>query len=187
MPWKDAFSTFRIDYSHTDEPHNHLNHDTLRKRDQATPTGGLASLTNLIPTSTPTATSVTLDLSYEEKDSTWSITDLSSGDDDDNDDDDDDDDDTDPTSTFISLGCNLCQVAGKAVLTQGEFNINNVSEAVDSVIDSSDIDISDVITSGTVQLALNDFSVHADLQLSLSQNGDTDYSLYQAPVLAIQV
>ena len=96
--WKHAFSNFRIEYGHCDEPYELLRHGVSAYRRQATPTA-------LIPTSSPTATTANLDLTSKAVNTTFALT------------------NKDPNARGISLGCKNCTTTGHLSLTQGAFNL----------------------------------------------------------------
>lgn len=75
-------------------------------------------------------------------------------------------------SAPLTIGCKLCQTTGSAILTEGTFNLN---------LSNGDIQ------NGTVQLQMDDFSAHVELQITPELQGSMEYSLFSVPVFGFEV
>lgn len=170
-PWNELPGETTIEYGHTSEQHELRRHAVFGKREQASPTASVSSIaTSLIPTGTPTATSASnvLNLAYESKpDSNFAFP-LGLG-----------------PSAPIEIGCKLCKTTGSLKVTRGEFTIKSMSD-----IDFSGSNITsplDYVTSGSMDLEMNNFTAYIELQVTPSLSGGLNYTLYPVPIFGFSV
>ncbi len=154
--WHEAFQTLRIEYGHTDGMYR-----ALHRRDAPSATTLSWQATSIIPTSTPTSTSATLDLTHQEANTTFSFP-LGLG-----------------PSAPLSIGCKLCDTTGSATLSQGAFNLSVPGGDVTSPLD--------YIQSGTIQLQVDGFSAHIELEITPELQGSMTYSLFSVPIFGFEV
>jgi hypothetical protein len=169
--WNEIPGEITIDYGHTEEHHELRRHENLNRRQSASPTTTTLSIsTELIPTASPTDTSSTkvLNLAYESKpDSTFSFP-LGLG-----------------PSAPLEIGCKLCKTTGTLKIIRGNFTLTPVSDI--NLIGSNITSPRDYIRNGFMQLEMNDFTAHIDLQITPALKGNIDYTLYPVPVFAFSV
>jgi hypothetical protein len=164
-PWKYAFDRVKVEYGHCTESHQlRPHHEGLRRRQNPTsatsvPAGTAASL--IIPTASPTATSVTFDLSHSESDSTFPLEDEDS----------------------ITIGCKLCKTTGSLELSQGDFEVIGLKD----ISITHPPSVLDLITSGSISLEMNGFTAYVELQVSPYLSGDVTHTLFSVPVLGFSV
>ena len=183
-PWKQAFRTFDIDFGYTGEPHSFRRHSNILRRQSAASTTtavitaqtistALYTATSVptvystvsvptitIPTSSATATSLSINLATQILNSTFHL----------------------PVEQIqkvpITIGCKNCTTTGQLVLTQGTFKID---------IKPSDKTPFHFITGGNVQLQANGVSAHIEL-ISIP-SGTAKYSddLFSIPIVGFVV
>jgi len=153
--WHEAFQRLKIEFGHTNGMYQTRNHNALYRRDTPSAT------TSIIPTSTPTSTSATLNLTHQEADTTFSF----------------------PPglgpSAPLSIGCKLCDTTGSATLSQGEFDL--------SLPDGDGASPLNFIQKGTIQLQVDGFSAHIELQITPELHGSMNYSLFSVPIFGFVV
>ena len=159
--WHEAFQSLNIEYGHTDGMYRTRTHRALHKGDIPSATTLDSQATSIIPTSTPTSTSAILNLNHQEANTTFSFP-LGLG-----------------PSAPLAIGCKLCQTTGSATLSQGAFNLSLSGGNVTSPLD--------YIRNGTVQLQVDGFSAHIELQITPELQGSMSYSLFSVPVFGFEV
>jgi len=166
--WSEVFTQFTIEYGQTEERHVLRRHESLfRRQSVATSTNNLANYTTIIPSATPTATANILDLSHEEKDSTFSFP-VEQG-----------------PKVPIEIGCKLCQTTGTLNFTQGKFSIADLSNV--TFMDDNVTSPMDWIQSGTVELEMNNFTAHLELQVTPTLKDELLYTLFSVPIFGFAV
>ncbi|KAF2115304.1 hypothetical protein BDV96DRAFT_646316 [Lophiotrema nucula] len=179
--WKEAFSSYKIDFGHTEDSHLFRRHeDFYRARKRQAPTATSANLATItpapvdIPGDTPdTKTAASFDLSFQTINSTF-----------------------DPKAFLapiqdvvaipdlpVELGCNNCTTTGKLALTQGSFNIEiGDIDVLPSFIDGDEANILSFIKGGFVELAATDLGAHIDLFARPKVSGSFEVSLLSLPI-----
>ncbi|KAF2475132.1 uncharacterized protein BDR25DRAFT_310580 [Lindgomyces ingoldianus] len=166
--WQKSFKSMKIEFGHSPDPHMIQRHDRLLRR-QTKPSQVQSLAASIIPSATPTAESVTFDLAFEAKDTTFQWPEgVSIG-----------------PSLPITVGCDKCTTTGKLILTQGEFDIANLSELTEQAINANEE--MDFIKSGFFQLELNGFEASIGLKASPSASLEFAYDLFQLPVLGFKI
>jgi hypothetical protein len=170
-PWNEIPGEITINYGHTEEHHELRRHASLGRRQATSPTTVVQSVSrSLIPTESPTETSTSkvLNLAYESKpDSTFSF----------------------PPglgpSAPVEIGCKLCKITGNLKVTQGEFKLINRTDI--NIVGTNITSPLDYVKSGSMQLEMNDFSAHIDLDITPSFSGGLNYTLYPVPIFGFSV
>ncbi|KIW76187.1 hypothetical protein Z517_10933 [Fonsecaea pedrosoi CBS 271.37] len=174
VTWQDAFHNFHLKFGHINEPHppaqqpQHL--DRRQISDETTPTSTSAPLdltaTSLIPTdaSTATSTSLAIDLSHGVQDSWFPDTVQSTG-----------------TQLPIKIGCKECSTNGTLSLAQGEWSILSPSDWIGVE------DLTDIVSAGNVQLAVEGFVAHVEVSIEPSLKGGMSLSLFKIPVFGFSI
>jgi hypothetical protein len=116
-------------------------------------------------TAASTATSVNIDLGYEELDSTFAIPNNPLG------------------QVPLTMGCKNCTTGGFLILSSGKFSFDfDVSALTDDDPNSSAL-----IKSGNIQLKMNDFFAHIELSSKPSIAAAFEHSLFTAPVVGFVI
>ena len=162
--WHEAFQRLKIEYGHTNGMFQTRNHRTLHRRDTFSTTTSGWQATSIIPTSTPTSTSAILNLTHQEANTTFSF----------------------PPglgpSAQLSIGCKLCETTGSATLSHGTFNLSAYGDDVATVASPLNR-----IQNGTIQLQVDDFSAHIELEITPELQGSMSYSLFSVPIFGFEV
>ena len=168
----------KIKFGQTSDRHYLHQHDRLSRRQAETTrasestlaTGLVASAAlTLIPTATPTAESVSFDLSNDQTDTTFT---WPGG--------------IEVGPPFpITVGCKKCTTKGQLILTQGEIDLTNFEELTDQLFDP-DRDM-DFIKTGFFELELNGFESSILLKASPSVSVPFTYDLFTVPVYGFKV
>lgn len=159
--WHEAFQRLKIEYGRTNGMYQTRNHGAMHKRDTPSATTLDWQATSIIPTSTPTSTSATLNLTHQEANTTFSFP-LGLG-----------------PSAPLSIGCKLCSTTGSATLSEGAFNLSMSGGDVTSPLD--------YIQNGTIQLQVDGFSAHIELEVTPELQGSMEYSLFSVPIFGFEV
>ncbi|TLD39213.1 putative gpi anchored protein [Venturia nashicola] len=170
-PWNVVPGKITIEYGHTAEHHELRRHAVLGKRQQASSTSSVPSIaTSLIPSGTPTETSSSkvLNLAYESKPDTKFSFPPGLG-----------------PSAPLEIGCKLCKTTGNLKVTRGEFSLISMDD-IDFIGDNITSPL-DYITSGSMDLELNDFTALVNLQITPSLSGDLNYTLYPVPIFGFSI
>lgn len=183
-PWKQAFRTFDIDFGYTGEPHSFRRHSNILRRQNAASTttaaitaqtistalytatsvptvySAVSVPTITIPTSSATATSLSINLATQILNSTFHL----------------------PIEQIqkvpINIGCKNCTTTGQLVLTQGTFKIDiNPFEGTPFHL----------ITGGNVQLQANGVSAHIELISIPSGTAKYSHDLFSIPVVGFVI
>ena len=161
QPWHVAFQRLNIEYGHANGMYQTRNSSALHRRDTPSATTLNWQATSIIPTSTPTSTSATLNLTHQQADTTFSFP-FGLG----------------PSAPLV-IGCKLCQTTGSATLSHGTFNISLSGGDVTSPLS--------YLKNGTIQLQLDGFSAHIELQITPELQGNMNYSLFSVPIFGFEV
>lgn len=161
MSWKKAFKSYSIEYGFSSEPHLLRRNDVLRRSE---PTQTLSQLQTLVPTSSPTATAVNVDLTHALINTEF---DLPVG----------------PSLPVTSSGCKNCSTFGTMVLTQGKFEID--LEALDA---DNNTAATKLIKGGFVEMNFQNFGAYMELFTNLDATVDFSKSLLNnLPVLGFTI
>jgi len=168
----------KIKFGQTSDRHYLHQHDRLSRRQAETTrasestlaTGLVASAAlTLIPTATPTAESVSFDLSNDQTDTTFT---WPGG--------------IEVGPPFpITVGCKKCTTKGQLILTQGEIDLTDIDELTEQLFDP-DRDM-DFIKTGFFELELNGFESSILLKASPSVSVPFTYDLFTVPVYGFKV
>ncbi|KAF2796358.1 hypothetical protein K505DRAFT_359395 [Melanomma pulvis-pyrius CBS 109.77] len=163
--WLRSFPARKIEFGHTSDRHYIHRHDRLSGRASGTQSmSGIieAAASTLIPTATPTANSVTFDLSSGAADTmfTWP-----SG----------------PGANLsITAGCKKCTTKGQLVITQGEIELMDISDLLKPVLNhEQEIDF---VQRGYFELELNGFEASVLLRAEPPTSVEFQYDLFSVPV-----
>jgi hypothetical protein len=159
--WHEAFQRLNIEYGHTNGTYQTRTHSALHRRDTPSATTLDWQATSIIPTSTPTSTSAILNLTHQEANTIFSFP-LGLG-----------------PSAPLAIGCKLCQTTGSATLSHGTFNINLFGGDENSPLD--------YLQNGTIQLQVDGFSAHIELQITPELQGSMNYRLFSVPIFGFEV
>ncbi|KAF2710265.1 hypothetical protein K504DRAFT_501537 [Pleomassaria siparia CBS 279.74] len=169
--WHDSFDTKRITFGHTSDTHTFYRHDRLSRRltEIVSASGALKSAAStLIPTSTPSPTSLSIDLNHELENMTFP---LPSG---------------RPTLPPPgTIGCKKCGIKGTLVLSHGEFELVSGSELFTQFMDS-DQDM-DFVKRGFIKLELNGFEASVLLSVVPTTNVNFTYDLFTISTAGFQI
>jgi hypothetical protein len=141
---KDVYKKMSVEYGYSDESYvlrkNQFTADKEKRRYSYSPTWTAPAFTSYpaTPTGTAVADHGEVDLSWEST-SEFTLPSVV----------------TDHLRFALNVGCNECKQTGKAIFTQGKFDI-------DFDFDWSDLSFS-VIQNGWVQLDIKDYSLHMDM------------------------
>ncbi|KIW27555.1 uncharacterized protein PV07_07283 [Cladophialophora immunda] len=171
---RDAFHNLHLKFGHTNEVHPLAKQpqrlDRRQSSEETTPTPTSAPLdltaTSLIPsdTSTATATSLSINLTHGVQD-TW-FPDTVPGTD---------------AQLPIKIGCKECSTDGTLTLAQGEWSILSPFDW-----DGAG-DLTDIISAGNVQLDIEGFVAHVEIQIEPSLKGDMSLTLFTIPVFGFTI
>ncbi len=138
------------------------------ERRQSSPTTASPSLesTSLIPSiPTATVTSLSINLAHGVED-TWFPSNAL----------------TDNANPFpINIGCKNCSTSGTFNLAQGEWSVVDLDDLLH--VDS----FTDLISAGYVELSLQDFVAHVEIQIQPSLQGDISLPLFAIPIAGFEV
>lgn len=169
--WSELPGEIAIEYGHTEVHHELRRHASLGERQEPSSTTASWSIaTNLIPTGIPTETSSSkvLNLTYESNPNSKFSFPLGLG-----------------PSAPVEIGCILCKTTGSLKVTHGKFAFKNISDI--NFIGNDFTSPLDYITSGSLDLEMNDFTAHIDLQITPSLSGNLNYSLFPVPIFGFSV
>lgn len=167
--WKDAFQSFKIEHGSCNEAHQlRPHHEGFRRRSSTPVSSAVSSATSIIPTGSPTATTASLNLAFDEEASTFSASD---------------------DSTDIKFGCKSCKTTGTLDLVQTQFNIKNLSQ-IESDIEANIFEALnpfDYVESGSVTLAMNNFDAYIELEMSPFLSGRFVHTLFTVPIFGFSI
>lgn len=172
--WLKGFQTRKIKFGQTPDRYYLHQHDRLSRRQAVTTSTSEITLATrlvesaaltLIPTATPTAESVTFDLSNDQTDTTFT---WPGG--------------IEVGPPFpITVGCKKCTTRGQLILTQGEIDLTDYTELLKQE------SLSDFIKTGFFELELNGFESSILLKASPSVSVPFTYDLFTVPVYGFKV
>ncbi|KIW87165.1 uncharacterized protein Z519_12276 [Cladophialophora bantiana CBS 173.52] len=174
ITWQEAFHDFHLRFGHTTEaylPRNQPQHLIRRQASvETTPTSTSAPLaltaTSLIPSdaSTATATALSINLTHGAQD-TWFP------------------DTVHPTDAQIpiKIGCKECSTSGTLTLAQGEWSVLSPADWFGAE------DLGNIISAGNVQLGIEGFVAHVEIQIEPSLKGDMSLPLFTIPVFGFTI
>ncbi|EXJ66174.1 uncharacterized protein A1O5_10790 [Cladophialophora psammophila CBS 110553] len=173
ITWQEAFHDFHVKFGHTEAylPRNQPQRLNRRQASvETTPTSTSAPLaltaTSLIPSdaSTATATALSINLTHGVQD-TWFP------------------DAVHPTDAQIpiKIGCKECSTSGTLTLAQGEWSVLSPADWFGAE------NLADIISAGNVQLGIEGFVAHVEIQIEPSLKGDLSLPLFTIPVFGFTI
>jgi hypothetical protein len=168
--WEEAFQSFSVDFGHSSEQHSLRGQNELQRRDvtsttvlsPSTTTAPSFTETTLVPSGSPTASSVSLDLAFRSVDSTFEF----------------------PAglgpSVPVKVGCKECKTTGSMILTQGSFDVVLPQNL-------TNFTAFDYIQSGFVSLELDDFTASILLTATPSASTGFVHTLFNVPIAGFVV
>lgn len=85
----------------------------------------------------------------------------------------------------LSLVCKNCSTTGELIVRRGEFNLTNITELAEEILNENDpVRIFDT---GFVEMQVNGFSAHVELQNALSKSFPHSTTLFQQPLFGLEV
>jgi hypothetical protein len=162
--WKRAFKRYNIDFGHYQESHIHRrNHDLLPRH--LKPTHVKKEVSSLLPSSSPTAKSVSLDLGHSTGGS-GSDFNFPIG----------------PDVPF-QIGCENCTTGGTLGLKQGSFDIEIDVTDLDSNNDG-ETTVNDFIRGGFVELTIDGFNARVLVHAIPTSTAEFAIDLFSIPTVS---
>ncbi|KAF2093999.1 hypothetical protein NA57DRAFT_81002 [Rhizodiscina lignyota] len=85
----------------------------------------------------------------------------------------------------LTFSCKNCSTTGSMILTRGEFNFTNTTELAEEVLNNNDP--VRIFESGSIEMQINDFSAHIELETGLSKSFGQKINLFSAPLFGLDV
>lgn len=138
----------------------------LQKRQSDVPPTNVSDIPAPVPTNTTTSTTSTADLSHSLTDHQFDLGFVGN-------------------NLPLTFACKNCSTFGSMTLTRGEFKLANATEIAEEAVD--DDKPVQLLDSGSIEMQVNDFFAHIELESELAAVFSHGFNLFTLPIVGYQV